>query len=36
LVELDPKADLDVDLIGGSERMSGFSPVAFSRPEEAP
>ncbi len=36
LVRLDPKADLDVDLIGDSERMSGFSPVVFSRPSESP
>jgi phosphate/phosphite/phosphonate ABC transporter binding protein len=36
LVRLDPKADLNVDLIGDSERMSGFSPVVFSRPSESP
>ena len=33
LVALDPKTHLGVELLGASERVSGFSPVAFSRPE---
>jgi len=36
LVALDPKEHLGIELIGGSERMSGFAAAAFKRPEGAP
>ena len=36
LVALDPKAHLGVELLGVSERVSGFAPVSFTRPAGSP
>ena len=36
LADLNPQEDLGIKLIGESERMSGFAPVAFTRPAESP